>query len=77
MPELIVASIPSNPNQLHAAAVVGTCPQSCVRTTEQSWAAPGEGAGARPPAAPAEVGSEPSREDEANPGFAQFGANPS
>lgn len=77
MSELSVASLPSKPNQLHAAAVVGTCLQSCGRTTEQSWAAPGEVAGARPPAAPAEAGSEPPRDDEANPGFAQFGANPS
>lgn len=77
MPELVVASLPSKANQLHAAAVLGTCPRSCVRTTEQSRTAPGEGEGAWPPAAPAEVGSEPPREDEANQGFAPFGANPS
>jgi len=76
MPELIVASLLSKPNQLHAAAVVGTCPQSCARTAEQSRAAPGEGTGARPPAAPAEAGSEPSRENEANLGFVWLGANP-
>lgn len=36
MPELIIASLPTKPNWLCAAAVVGTCPQSCVRTIKQS-----------------------------------------
>lgn len=42
---------------------MGTCPQSCesCQTTEQSRAEP---------SAPAEAGSEPPREDEANPGLA-------
>lgn len=36
MPELIVASLPSKPNQLHAATVVGTCPWSCARTASRA-----------------------------------------